>query len=393
MGLTQLHALSRLLKFYPMLESVPGTFEPPGIGVQPAGHGNAAKVMKTDFSLEQERQNIEVSRQTRSLLERCTRRGTVTWSVESEIRPSGTAGTPPDLHPLLKAAMGSYLNSPGVSDGYTLANTQSLDTVSLYRVIEGVIGESIWGGWVNAMTINVSGTDKPTIKFDGGAMQMTVTGSSTADGDIVSSDQVTVQAADTNSFGLNSLLKLGSEENGGFGFQVITHTEGSPTFTVDTATSGTVSDGSDIVPFGPAETTQGSPLCGILGNLTYDSDSPIITAAEISMDNGLRPIDDDAFARYVSDIVPGFRSVTGSLTLRARKDWIYHFANRKTFQTRNLAIAVGTVAGSILTIDLPFIELDFGAVDVPAGDGDVVIPLPFTALASSGEDEMALTFS
>jgi len=383
MGVSQNHALSRLLKFYSKVESAQGTF------LKPAGT-DAAKVLKTDFSLDQERLDILVSRQTRSLMERCTRRATVSWSVESEIRPSGTAGTPPDIHPLLYAAFGGYTNTPATSDAYTLANTQDHTTCSMHRVMDGVVGECIWGAWCETFSLNLTGTDKPKYKFEGGAMGFSMCGPTTLDGAVSGSASIDVD--DQHALDTHSIVQVGTEDNSGAGFEV-TSAASRPTFTLGASVTSQA-DEAAVVPFGPTETTAGSALCGIIGTLSHDGDSSIkVTALDLTMANGFRPVDDEVQSQYVSDIVPGYRSVTGTMTVRARYDWIQHLYNRRGYALPALSLVIGDTAGSILTVALDDIEIGFAALDVPEGDGDVVMSLPFTALGSSGEDELTLTFT
>jgi hypothetical protein len=383
MGLTQQHALARLLKFFHGYEATAGTFEK-------AVATDAAKVLKVDFALEQERAPREDSRQTRSLLERITQRANVTWAVEAEVIPSGTAGTPPDLHDMLYAAFGGYTNTPATSDAYTLANTQTLRTLSMTRHVPDVIQESVWGAWVDKLTMSISGTERPKLKFEGGAMGYALTGTSTLNGAMSGSTTMVVQTADGNNFATNSVVQVGSDDNSSAGYKV-TVDSSRPSFTIES--SATASNSDDVLPFAPSETTAGSPIASIVGSLTYDSASVPITAAEVTLTNNIRPIDDEAFAQYVSDVVPGYRDVNGSLTLRCRKDLLIHFANRRAFSTRAATIALGTTAGAIATISIPYLEVDFAAVDIPAGDGDVICNVPFTALGSSGEDELSLTFT
>jgi hypothetical protein len=383
MGLTQTHALSRDRKFFSKIESSSGTYE------KIAGT-DAAKILKADLNVERERKPREDSRQTRSLLERITGRATVPWSIEAEVVPSGAAGTPPDLHPLFVAAMGGptadvYTNTPSTSDAYVLDNSQSPETLTLYEHVSDVLSKTVWGAWVDELTISVASGETPKVKFSGGAMGHVVTGTSTLNGAMSGSTTMVVQTADGANFGVNSLVQIDAATN------VLVTAAAAPSFTVDT--SVTEDNASVVYPYAPAETTAGSPIAGISGSVTYDSDTLYVTGFEVTLKNNFRPLDDEALAEYVTDVVPGYREVTGKITVRARKDWVVHLANRKDFGTQAITVVLGSVAGSKLTISVPYAELDYDAIDVPAGDGDVVLSLPFVALGSSGEDELALTFS
>jgi hypothetical protein len=194
-----------------------------------------------------------------------------------------------------------------------------------------------------------------------------------------------VQTADAYAFATNSMIQIGTTP------VVVTADSSRPSFTVDA--SVTENDASEVIPYAPTEVTAGSPIAGIAGSVTYDSDFLYVTGLEVSLKNNFRPLDDVALAEYPPDFVPGFREVTGNITLRARKDWVVHVANRLEYSTQALTVVLGSVAGAKLTISVPYAELDYSAIDVPAGDGEVVLTLPFVALGSSGEDELALTFT
>jgi hypothetical protein len=383
MGLTQTHGLSREMRFYSVTEAVAGTWD------EPVG-ADAAKVMKCDISAERTRNPREDSRNvagttTRSLLERIQGRGTVSWSVEAEVIPSGSAGTDPDLGPLYEAAMGTVTN-PASTSRYALTNSQSPPTVTLLRGLPGVMSESAWGCWVDEMTLSVQSGETPKVKFAGGAMGYVLTGTSTLNGQMSASTTMIVQTADAYAFGVNSFIDIDAATA-----VVVTVASSRPSFTVDESVSE--ADASTVIPSLPTETTAGSPIAGISGSVTYDSDSVNVTGLEVSLKNNFRPLDDEALAEYPSDFVPGYRDVTGNITLRARKDWVVHLANRLEYSTQALTVVLGSVAGSILTVSVPQAELDYSAVDIPAGDGDVVMTLPFVGLASSAEDELLLTFS
>lgn len=379
MGIAQPHALSRLQKFFAVTEDTAGTWKK-------ITGADAAKVLKVDMAAERTRNDRMDSRQSRSLLERIQGRATVPWSVESYLIPSGTAGTPPDVHALLKAVMGGYTNTPATSDAYTLADTQSIDTLTMLRHLNDVYSETIWGAWVDELTINAQGGDDPKLKFAGQAQGFCATGTSTLNGDMSASTTMVVQTADQNAFSENSLVQIGSTAN-----IAVTVDTSRPSFTVD----GSVSelDGAAVIPYAPAETTAGSPVSGISGSITYDGANIKITGAEISLKNGFRGLEDEAFEEYPADVVPGWREVGGQFTLRARKDFLRYFLNRRAYGSIAATLVLGASAGAICTIGLPYLELDYAAVDVSEGDAEAVCTLPFKALGSSGEDELTVTFT
>jgi hypothetical protein len=370
-----------LLKFFAVIEDTAGTWKKI-VGA------DAAKVLKVDMGAERERHDREDSRQTRSLLERIQGRATVPWSVESYVIPSGAAGTPPDVHALLKAALGAHANTPLTSDVYSLANVQTIDTLTLLRHLNDVYSESVWGAWVDELTLSIQGGDQPKFKFAGQAMGFVSTGTSTLNGDMVASTTMVAETVDENAFSVNSLVQIGATAN-----VAVTVDTSRPSFTVDA--SVTESDEDPVIPYSPAETTAGSPVAGISGSITYDSDSVKMTGLELSLKNNFRGHEDEALEEYPSDVVPGYREVGGQITMRMRKDFVQHLVNRRSYDTVAATVVLGSIAGRICTVSLPQIEIDYSGVEVPAGDGDVVFTLPFRALSSAeaAEDELTITFT
>jgi len=136
MGLQQTHALGRTQRGYAVTEGTPGTQE------KPAGT-DAVRALSLGRDPQQERKDRDDWRQTRSRLERITGKASIAWDMESYLMPSGAAGTPPDIHPFLKAAMGAYTNTPSTSDVYTLSDSQTLDTLSVTREGESILADAL----------------------------------------------------------------------------------------------------------------------------------------------------------------------------------------------------------------------------------------------------------
>lgn len=383
MGITTVHALGRNQKFFAAHEGTAGTFQKPAAT-------DAMKVLMSVMDPQIERAPRTDARSTRSLIERITGKGTISWSMTKYIMPSGTAGTPPDDHLLWYAALGGYTNSVSTSDTYSLSASQTLRTLSLTRHLNEVLQEAIWGAWVDSITINVSGGDQPKVTFEGGAMGHAGTGTSTLNGGMSGSTTMVVQTADGRNFEKNSVVKIDDSDNSGAGFAVTVDTA-RPSFTVEA--SVTESSGATVVPFVPSETVAGSPLSQVLGSITFDGTTVPITALDFTIANNHKPFTDEAFQQFPNDIIPGFRDVTGNITLRARKDFILELGKRKAFATRDIVLILGSTAGAKCTVNVDRAEFNFAAADIPEAE-EANIKLPFTALASSsGEDETNIVFT
>ena len=108
----------------------------------------------------------------------------------------------------------------------------------------------------------------------------------------------------------------------------------------------------------------------------------------------MKPIGDEAFASTVTDFIPGFRDVTGTLQVRCAKDQALEIGKRKGFSARDLQIVSGSGTGNVITIDMDQIEFGFSSLSIPESE-EVMIDLPFVALAqdASSNDEITITFS
>lgn len=380
MGLNENHALGRERKFFAVAEVTAGTF------VAPAST-DAAKMMKVDMSFEPTRSPRGDSRQTRSLMERITGKSKISWSAEGYLIPSGTAGTAPDAHLLFKAVMGSYANTPATSDVYTLANSQDVDTVSLVRHA-GVVMEALRGAWVDTMTITASGGDPPKVKFEGGAMGHIHTGPAVLEDAISSSTTMVLTSATQYNVWDGSVISIGGDDNSDAGYEVTVDTA-RPSFTLGTSLSA--SDAAEVLPYTPSETTSGNPIAGVYGSLTVDGTAFPITQFEVVVKNAIKPLEDEAFKELPDDVIPGYREVTGSISVRARKSQIIELGHRKAFPAQDIAVTLGQTAGKRCKIDINTAEFDFAPLEIPEAD-EAVISLPFTALGSSGEDEISVTF-
>jgi hypothetical protein len=136
----------------------------------------------------------------------------------------------------------------------------------------------------------------------------------------------------------------------------------------------------------------GSPIAGILGSLTLAGNSLPITSFEVTVANNNKGISDEAFVAGTSDYVPGFRDVTGSLSIRCRRDLAIEIGKRLDFGTQAIVVTCGDTAGKKLIVEIDDAEFEVAAVDTPQSD-EVVVPMNFRALATSaGEDEIVIKF-
>jgi hypothetical protein len=388
MGLEQKHALGRNRRLYVTREVTPGTFVPPS-------GADAIKVTKSQMDITVERINRRDASQTASTVERITGRRTVSWSVECYASGSGSAGTPPDYHDLLLAWFGGYANTPGTSDEYSLSDSQSArGTCSVTQEFNSVAMQSLRGSWVEQLKFSYTGTSLPVFAFEGGAMDLQHTGASTLDGS-ASDGATTISVDDIHNFSVGSVIKIGSSDNsaGDPPGHLVTG-KGNTSLTVSPAVDGLQADESVVAPFVPTEETSGSPISHVLCTATIDSIELPVVSFELVGKNNFKAHDDEAGTATVSDVTPGWRDITGTITVRARQDQALHFGKflGATATTRSLEIVAGNSDGNTITFTLGQVEIENAKFEAPEAD-ECMITLPFFARGSSGADELSVTFT
>lgn len=390
MGIAIPHSLGRNQRFYAVRESTFGTL------IRPSAT-SALKVMRSAMAQTVERINRRDASQSASTVRRTTNKKSVTWSLDAHFMPSGAAGTPPDIHDILRAHFGSYTNTPSTSDVYVHADTQTdRGSLSLTREFNSIGMQAAVGAWVNTIKIAYSGTSIPMITAEGGARDLYHTGYSTLDGEVTaSSDTVVVQTADASNFEVGSVIQVGTSNNsaGTPPGHVVTAKTGA-SLTVSPVISGTQATGLVVAPYVPTETTAGVPISPASCTLTIDGTTVSVVSFEVTSNNNYQVHHDEAGTSLVTDLTPGWRDVSGSIVVRARRDQMLHLGKFRnaTSTVRDLAIAIGSTAGSIATIDLNYAEIENAVFDTPEAD-TCQITLPFYCLGSSGADEFSLTFT
>ena len=403
MGQAKLHALGRNLKFFVTPETTLGTYA--ALSDPASSTTQGMRVLSSSMEYNQERVDRADARgDTRSLEDRITRRVECTYSVESYLLPSGTAGTKPDIDLLLKAVMGTGVEGgsqtvgsvTGVGCKYTLTATQAMDSFALTRETSGVVQQRMRGCYGAEFTITGSGADEPKISFTGTGIDMWNVGRTTADGAVVApttSLSLDVAAGTGLQLGTPSASYPAQIDIGALVNYEVTGVT-SDTATITPAASW--ADGAVIKPYSPALDDSGVPINGVSGSVTVAGtlSAMPITAFDITVNNNTKAINDEAFTNLMTDFIPGFRSVTGNITVRANQDQIIELNKRKNFGTRDVEIVLGTTspAGSYAVISMPKCEFGFGALEIPEAE-EATFTLPFTALASgTGENEIVLGF-
>ena len=402
MGASTDHALGRNLRFFCKKESAAGGAY--GTDSQEALTGaEAAKVLSTSMEFTVARSDRMDSRSTRSVQERITGKQEVSWSCESYILPAGGT-TAPDIDPLIEGAMGGAFGA-SVAKTYNLTDTNALPTVRMARTANGVFREDLFGAYVEEMTISGSGGEEPKISFSGSAFNYALTGTGITEGTGSTATALITESGNGVNFMVGSSITFTDGAGSPADQNRIVTAKSSDTLTIQ---SSSWPDAAAITPTTYTETTAGNPVNGITGSLTLNSVTLPVTAFDVTITNGIKGLSDEAFEKGTSDFVAGYRSVKGSVSVRARKDFIKSLAQRyvqgngtdptdasydPSFSSIPIRIDMGSTSGKTVVIFMDTAEIDFGAIDVPQAE-EAVLNLPFTAMAtSSGGDEIRIAWN
>ena len=398
------YALGRQLRFFCKKEPVASLGGNFGTDTQEALTGaNAAKVLSTDMSFSVERVNREDSTTTRSLQERVTGKQDITWSAECYLLPAGGTAAP-DIDPLLEGAFGVAFGTSGThaGGGYKLSDgtggATGLPSLHLMRTASGVVREDIFGAWVESWGLSVSGGAIPTMTFSGGAMHYAMTGTGTTGTGATATTLPTTSGGHVN-FMKGSVLTIA--DTGG------EHVVTSVTTDALTIASATFGSAKAILPSTYTESgLLGKPVASTAGSITIGGSPYDVMAFDVTMANGIKPLNDGAFVAGASDYIPMARSVTGTVTIRAKQTDLKAFGARTTalggvlqYPTTAINVTIGNNVGGAtaahadaksVKVLMPTCELDFSNISIPAAE-EAVLNIPFTALASSaGANDIAL---
>lgn len=395
MGQSVDHAVGRSRRVFAKSETTFGTF------VKPVATDAIKTIGAVKMEPSQERKFRGDNRNSRG-------RGTemidgkippVPWSLETYLLPSGSAGVAPDVGELLKRALGTETVTGGTKVDYTLSGIQALGSLSIEQWLhdgaaspQGVLMEAIFGAWVEQLTIKISGTEEPRLLFEGAAAKYAGTAFGTTTGTVTApATTFTLAAADAGALQVGSVIKIGTDDNAGAGYEVTAVDSAGTGITYTPALGVTQTGATPIRPFAPSETTAGSPLGVTLGSLTVDAVALPVIAFELVSKNNNKAMDEEVGQTNATDYIPGEREVSGSITYKGRRDNLIYWMQRWRTATRDLLVTVGNTAGKRLKVNVDFAKFNFDALEIPEKE-EVVVALPFDALESAGNDEFNLSF-
>ena len=275
---------------------------------------------------------------------------------------------------------------------YRPTDTNSLPTIRMAREANQVLREDLFGCWVEEVGISASGGEEPKITFSGGAFNYALTGTGTTEGTGSGATSLVTEAGQGVNFMVGSSITFDDTSGTPVPQNRIVTAKDTDTLTV---ASSSWADAKPITPTTYDETTTGNPINGISGSLVLNGETLPITSFDMTLTNGNKALNDEAFEKGATDFIAGYRSVSGTVSVRARKDFIKSFAQRyvattatadPTFTSVVLTVTLGSTSGKKCVLTLNNCELDFAAIDIPEAE-EAVLNIPYTALGSSAADE------
>ena len=386
-----IYGLGREEKAYVVQEA---TF---GVAASVPAVTNAVKFLNLSIDQKEDRVEREDKRASRSFLARVQRRKNVTWSIDGYLLPSGAAGTAPDgWDDLLTNVFGLQTIVGSTSVTYTLVKEYQ-HSLTLHRAVghtlaNAVFAEMARGCVADKLSIKLSGADEAKITISGFGVDVLRCGASlsTSTGSITS---LVVTAGDGPKFDAGVYINVDVDAD------LLVSAVSTDTLTIPTTT---VAVADKIVPSacvkGQTFVSTAVPISGILGSCTLAGSTIEVVSAEVNLENNTKIHNDKYGAAVATGYHAANRKVSGSIQVRLTADNFLTIAKAKGLSTgavpANVALILvaGTAAGSIATLNMPTVQLDYSAIPSVAAE-EIMVTLPFIALGNSGEDELTLALT
>lgn len=374
-------------QFYISSETTFGTFVKPNTN-------DAISIKKSSFEIAQVRENRNDKRNSRSVYERVTRKKTASFTVTMYALPSGTAGTAPDIDAVLEAVYGNHTNTPATSDVYTL--TKDINkSFTMHRILDDDWSESITGAVIDKITYRFKAEEEVEIEISGMAANYVHTSKTTLSASAASGSTGITVANASDFLSVNSVVKVGSQTNSGAGFRV-TAIAGTAV-TLESALSADVTISSVVCPYFPNGTVAGSPLTCIDGSVTFDGDAHYIQDFEVTLTNNLRMRNDEFGYAYARGFTASSRrmvefSGTVYLDTDATAGTAYLRGKSQDFDNIAIVVTAGSTAGRIMSVSLPYAELNVLALEIPEEEEPTFALTGIAKASASMEDEISNTW-
>jgi len=350
--------------------------------------GDAFRALSATIGRPKGYENLADHRGARSRFERiAVRQPVIPWTIDCLLRPSGTAGTAPDIGNVLKHLFGTESIDTGVSVTYSFLEDPTSLSASIY-VARSETQEGVYGAVVNKATVSW-GEGLAKVSFSGEGTDYINAGYALA---TISTSSTLLTVDDGSQFSAYGIVQLGDDDNTGAGFRI--ESISGNDLTLSAATS--VASSSSVKAFLPDPTYTGDPLGGTAGSLSLDAGGTTIVHLPSTFDvaNGVTLMTQEALQSKASDVLAaGIREVTPNLSFlvtRENNDLVNEFRAKGE---EDLLLTLGDTAADRFKIDAPKVEFDAGDQDSPEeGVEKWSATGPAFASASSGGDECTFVF-
>lgn len=335
-------------------------------------------------------------RRTRSAIDMIRGPRDTNWSTSSYNLPPGGA-TPPDIGPLLTAALGT--ETIGGSDvTYTCAETPP--SLALRMTLPGNFSQATFGAVCEELKLSVADGDEPKWEFNGQSAETIYTSSFQYTGAVDGTGggglpSLTVGAAGVEKFETGSEVLIGTSGPHRINTINATAIAFTPNVLTDEGTDPVITPYTAWAVGGLATA---APTPSISGQVTLGGVQVYFQELELTVKNnwgarrGALQQDNNAF-------IPGRREVTGSMKVwLTRADATYLMRSRAPSSANNpeaISILLGVAGSPNCVINLPRSYVNYAPVEIPEAEV-ATFTLPFTCLATSqaaADDEINIVFS
>ncbi len=223
-------------------------------------------------------------RQYPGIFERIEGKQSGTFELASYMLPSGTAGTPPDISPLLEAIGFLHSNNPAVSDTYQI--NDSATAFSFLNDLENY-SELMHGALGTQLKLSFGGDADGMITISGKYSDIKRTGTTTLAA-ILNATDVTATVTEAEYFEVGGYIQFDGDV-GPYKITAVDTATNVLTFSPAAATGA--ANGSTVSPVIPTGTTAGSPLSGIYGSVTLGGVTASVLSGDVTIDFNVQTAD------------------------------------------------------------------------------------------------------
>lgn len=325
----------------------------------------------------------------------------IPFSISTSVKTRADADDAPEEDALYQAAqLGRTINA-GTSVVYNVTSAPTLQGLSVY-VAHGpaasvVFAEQGRGGVIKSLTWEF-GDKELSLKAAGAFIGKYHLGSSDsvtlADG---SGTSLTHASGEEYRFGISGTqggwytIDDASDEHikataMNYSTRVMTIARG------QLSSSGAAHTAKPMRPYVPTLTLTGSPISEANVTCTIDGTATRCTKGSITLNTGADHLPGESGSKYIQGLKVGRVSVQGSVDLVLTRDLVKFLGQATQRDAMAIAIACGTGAGGIVTLNLPTVELMSMPVPSP-NEGVTIVTLSFRVRGGSGGDCFDVTLT